>query len=116
MTKERYDRLTAVGIQIEEALERFMDSEAMFERFLGKFLEDETYSELKEALDRGDIETSIMKSHTLKGVTGNLSMKHLYQLTSRQVELLKNGKLSEARELMAVIDKAYEETAAALKE
>lgn len=39
MNKERYDRLTAAGIQIEEALERFMDSEAMFERFLGKFLE-----------------------------------------------------------------------------
>lgn len=67
MNKERYDRLTAAGIQIEEALERFMDSEAMFERFLGKFLEDETYRQLKEALEKGDIETSIMKSHTLKG-------------------------------------------------
>ena len=51
MNKERYDRLTAAGIQIEEALERFMDSEAMFERFLGKFLEDETYRQLKEALE-----------------------------------------------------------------
>lgn len=116
MNKERYDRLTAVGIQIEEALERFMDSESMFERFLGKFLEDETYSQLKEALEKGDIETAVVKSHTLKGVTGNLSMKHLYQLTSRQVELLRAGKLDEARELMADIDRAYEETAKALKE
>ena len=58
MNKERYDRLTAAGIQIEEALERFMDSEAMFERFLGKFLEDETYRQLKEALEKGD-ETSL---------------------------------------------------------
>lgn len=116
MNKERYDRLTAVGIQIEEALERFMDSEAMFERFLEKFLEDETYRQLKEALEKGDIETSIMKSHTLKGVTGNLSMKPLYQLTSRQVELLRAGQLEEARELMADIDRAYEETAGALKE
>ncbi|MBS6516687.1 MAG: Hpt domain-containing protein [Clostridium sp.] len=116
MNKERYDRLTEVGIQIEEALERFMDSEAMFERFLGKFLEDETYNQLKEALEKGDIEMSIMKSHTLKGVTGNLSMKNLYQLTSRQVEFLRAGKLDEARELMADIDKAYEETAEALKE
>ena len=116
MNRERYNRLTAVGIQIEEALERFMDSEAMFERFLGKFLEDETYSQLKEVLDKGDIETSIMKSHTLKGVTGNLSMKNLYQLTSRQVELLRAGQLEEARELMADIDRAYEETAGALKE
>lgn len=115
MNKERYDRLTAAGIQIEEALERFMDSEAMFERFLGKFLEDETYRQLKEALEKGDIETSIMKSHTLKGVTGNLSMKPLYQLTSRQVELLRAGQLEEARELMADIDRAYEETAGALK-
>ena len=112
MNKERYDRLTAAGIQIEEALERFMDSEAMFERFLG----DETYRQLKEALEKGDIETSIMKSHTLKGVTGNLSMKPLYQLTSRQVELLRAGQLEEARELMADIDRAYEETAGALKE
>ena len=104
------DGLKAAGIQIEEALERFMDSEAMFERFLGKFLEDETYRQLKEALEKGDIETSIMKSHTLKGVTGNLSMKPLYQLTSRQVELLRAGQLEEARELMADIDRAYEET------
>lgn len=116
MTKERYDRLTAVGIQIEEALERFMDSEAMFQRFLEKFLKDETYSQLKEALKKGDIETSMIKSHTLKGVTGNLSMKRLYQLTSRQVELLRAGQLEEARELMADIDRAYEETAEALKE
>ena len=43
-------------------------------------------------------------------------MKNLYQLTSRQVELLKAGKLSEARELMRSIDKAYEETVEALKE
>lgn len=62
MNKERYDRLTEVGIQIEEALERFMDSEAMFERFLGKFLEDETYNQLKEALEKGDIEMSIMET------------------------------------------------------
>lgn len=110
------DGLKAAGIQIEEALERFMDSEAMFERFLGKFLEDETYRQLKEALEKGDIETSIMKSHTLKGVTGNLSMKPLYQLTSRQVELLRAGQLEEARELMADIDRAYEETDGALKE
>lgn len=43
-------------------------------------------------------------------------MKNLYQLTSRQVEFLRAGKLDEARELMADIDKAYEETAEALKE
>lgn len=43
-------------------------------------------------------------------------MKPLYQLTSRQVELLRAGQLEEARELMADIDRAYEETAGALKE
>ena len=40
MEKDRYDRLTAAGIQVEEALGRFMNNEMLFNRFLEKFADD----------------------------------------------------------------------------
>ena len=114
MTQERRTQLEAAGIDVAEALERMMGSEALLERLLGKFLEDRNFPALREALAAGNAEGAVAAAHALKGVCGNLSMGTLFGLFTRQVELLRQGDLSGAGALMEEIGPAYEAVAAAI--
>ena len=115
MSPENKRAIAAVGIDMEEALDRFMNNEALLERFLKKFLQDPNYAALCEALDAGDCEGAFRAAHTLKGVCGNLSMRLLYQPVSEQVELLRCGNLEAAKTLRPQIDQAYADIEAALR-
>ena len=103
MDQVRRQELLAGGIDVDGALERFMGSEALLERFLGKFLQDTNYAALEQAVARGDWEEALRASHTLKGVCGNLSMTGLYDLFTRQVAAIRGGALEEAAALMEEI-------------
>ena len=46
MSENNYEALLGCGFDPKEALERFMNNQALLEKFLGKFLEDPTYSAL----------------------------------------------------------------------
>lgn len=107
MEQEKYDRLRAAGIGVDEALGRFMNNEALFIRFLGKFADDRSHAGLKEALGQGDVKAAFEAAHTLKGVAGNLSLERLYRAAAAQTELLREGRLEEARAAMAETDEAY---------
>lgn len=50
-------------------------------------------------IDGGDIETATRNAHTIKGVTGNLSITPLYTAYTEIVNLLRGGKVEEARKL-----------------
>ena len=107
MDERRRTRLQEAGIDVDGALERMMGSEALLERLLGKFLEDENYQKLCAALDEKRQEDAVAASHTLKGVCGNLSMPALFSLFTRQVEALRAGDWTAAAALMEEIRPAY---------
>ena len=107
MDNLRLKQLTDGGIDVNEALGRFMGNEGMLERFLKKFADDENYEKLKAAVSKGDAETMLTASHTLKGVCGNLSMTELFTLFDRQVRELRAGNTEGAVALMDEIDDAY---------
>ena len=88
MEPARKSRLEEIGIDVDSVLDRFMGNEGILTRFLKKFLDDANYEKLKDAVEKGDAEAALTASHTLKGVSGNLSMNRLYELTTRQVQLL----------------------------
>lgn len=108
--------LEAAGIDVGGALERFMGSAALLERFLKKFPEDPNYQALRAAMDAGDPEGAVTAAHSLKGVCGNLSMAELFGLFTRQVQLLREGKMAEAAALMPDIDRAYDRVCRAIRE
>ena len=116
MRETRRAALAAAGIDVDEALERMMGSEALLERLLGKFPADENYGKLCRALDQGDREAAVAASHALKGVCGNLSMTVLYDLFTRQVALLRQPDTAGAAALMPAIEAAYQKAAAAIRE
>ncbi len=107
MDNLRLKQLTDGGIDVEEALGRFMGNEGLLEKFLKKFADDENYEKLKAAVKDGDAETMLTASHTLKGVCGNLSMTELFTLFDRQVKELRAGNTEGASMLMNEIDAAY---------
>ena len=70
----RKETLTAAGIDVDNALERFMGKDDFLERMLKKFAADVNYQRLVEAVERQDAEAALQASHTLKGMCGNLSI------------------------------------------
>ena len=115
MTSQRTKQLEEAGIDVTAALERMMGSEALLERLLGKFLDNQQYPALRAALQSGDTEQAVIAAHTLKGVCGNLSMTGLYGLFTGLVDALRAGDLLLARHLMDQITPAYERAAAAIR-
>ena len=115
MEAARRENLISGGIDVDGALERFMGSEALLERFLGKFLQDTNYAALEQAVARGDWEEALRASHTLKGVCGNLSISRLYELAARQVDLMRAEKWEEAEAMMPEMEAAYGEAAEAIR-
>lgn len=91
MDNGKREKLVSIGINVEEALERFSDVEELYERFLAKYINDSEFNTLEEALLNNDFETAFTACHTMKGVVGNLSIIPLYKLVFEETELLRNG-------------------------
>ena len=83
--KKCYEKL---GADYEEVSGR-LPNEALVERFLNKFLSDESMNRLKAAVEEGNIEHSFMMVHTLKGVSQNLSLTRLSESASALTEQLR---------------------------
>lgn len=114
MKEEKKQKLTAAGIDVDNALERFMGNEALLEKFLTKFAKDSNYQALIDAVAAGDKDVALTSSHTLKGVCGNLSMKKLYQLFADQVQLFRADDWEGAVALMPQISVEFNKTVSAI--
>ena len=100
MNESKIAHLRDAGIDVDDALSRFIGNESLLERFLGKFLNDANYTKLCEAMESGDTEAALIASHTLKGVSGNLSMVTLNELLAKQVKAFRDGNTDLAKSLM----------------
>ncbi|MDO5416889.1 MAG: Hpt domain-containing protein [Lachnospiraceae bacterium] len=108
MSDEMKRMLVLAGINIEALMGRIGQNEKLLCRLLGRFMEDENYKKLAEAMKTGDREAALMASHTLKGMTGNLSMDQLYQIVTRQVCAMRAENWLEAELAMGEITAWYE--------
>lgn len=99
--------LMAAGVDVDEALERFMGSEAMLSRFLKKFPADQGFATLTAALEAGDHEGAVNAAHTLKGLCGNLSIKPLFTGFDRQVALMRAGDWDAAAAMVPQLTEDY---------
>lgn len=74
----------AIGGNYEDVLRR-LRSEALIWKFTLKFLEDQSYSLLKQALGDNNYEEAFRGAHTLKGVCQNLSFDRLYEVSDKSL-------------------------------
>lgn len=87
-------------------------------KFIGRFLEDDSFDTLCRAMEAGDRGEAFRAAHTLKGVCANLSFTRLQSAASRLTEILRpegEGIPAEAAEVMAEVRRSYEDTAAAIR-
>lgn len=67
------------GINYDSGVNRFAGNEALFTKFLKKFVDDPTFSDLRKAMAGTDTDEAFRQAHTLKGVVGNLSFDDLFE-------------------------------------
>lgn len=90
MDSETRKALEAAGVSYEIGLERFMGNEALYEKFLIKFLADSSYPTFIESMKRGDMKQAERAVHTLKGTAGNLSFDPLFSSADAVVKAIRS--------------------------
>lgn len=114
MDEECLRGLQEAGIDVEEACERFMGNISLYQKFLLKFLKDNNYEKLTDAINEGDSQEAFMAAHALKGLCGNLSLTELFRLTSDITEFLRAGDLEHAVSFMPEVTKEYDRIVAVI--
>lgn len=100
--------LKEAGVDTEGAVRRFSGNAALYERFLNKFLTDPTFGKVTESFDKGDAEDAILTTHTFKGLTANLGLNPLFDLSAEMVNQLRAGQFKEASENYPKLKAAYD--------
>jgi HPt (histidine-containing phosphotransfer) domain-containing protein len=101
--------LKALGVDVDDAMQRFMNNEALYIRMLGKLPEAVSEQEVLPAFESGDYSEALAKAHTIKGVMGNLSITPLYKAYSDAVRLLREDKPDEAKKVLEDVAELQEE-------
>lgn len=79
-------RLVECGADVETTLNRFMGNEALYEKFLKKFLGNSNYGALEESIQAQNYEEAFKCAHTLKGVSANLGLDPISRASSDLTE------------------------------
>lgn len=116
MDAMRKQKLMDAGIDVDSALERFMNNEGLLEKFLAMFPADPNHDALTAAIAAGDKEKALAASHTMKGMCGNFSMTALFDLLTRQVAAFRANDWEGAVAMMPELDRMYEGLCAAISQ
>ena len=73
------------GSNYQAALSIMMN-DALIERMIKKFMENNPYNAILEAYAQNDIKKVFTLVHTFKGVTGNLALTKLYEIACELTE------------------------------
>lgn len=107
MNEEFRKLLIENGVSVQKTLERFMNNEGLYTKFLGKFLEDTNFNGLKESISQGNIEEAFKFAHTIKGVAANLGLDSLNDSMEIMVEKLRKGNCENINELFEAFNDKY---------
>lgn len=110
MEASKKEKLIGAGVNLETAMERFMENEELLLHFLAKLSEDTNYETFKTAMAEKNYADAFKAAHTLKGLCGNLSLDSLYEVVGKEVEFLRNGRYAEAEEAFPEVTEKFDET------
>lgn len=84
------ENLRKYGANVDEGLQRCVNNEQLYLTLVNRFLDQNTFPDLKAAIQANDLEKAFHIAHSLKGVIGNLSLSPLYDVIYQMTELLRN--------------------------
>lgn len=110
--RECYEKL---GGDFEGTLGR-LSSEKLVQRFVLKFLADDSFTLLEESMAVGNYSEAFRAAHTLKGVGLNLGFTKLYAVSDEMTEALRAGEKPENEELLEKVREEYHKTIDVIQE
>ena len=99
--------LSEIGIDYPRLLNRFVGNTTLLRRFLNRFLEDPTFTQLEEYARSADYAKLEIAAQTLKGLTANLGMEGLSQTCMDLLEAIRQGSYSSVPQLFAQVEARY---------
>ena len=109
--KECYDKM---GADFEDVLSR-LRSEGLVRKFAVKFLDDDSYAALKDAMAAGNAPEAFRGAHTLKGVCLNLGFDELYEVSAEITEKLRGKETAGSEDMFQKVEEKYQKTVNAIK-
>lgn len=110
--KEFYDTIEG---DYDEVLQRLMRPE-MIQKFVKKFLEDESFSKLMTALEQDEQEEAFRAAHTLKGVCQTLGLGKLLKSSVIVTDALRNGRNDVTQEMLLGLQNDYQNIVEAIQQ
>lgn len=83
------------GADVDTALNRFMGKEELYLKFIQKFQNDKNLENLQDCYKNDDYEGVFASAHSLKGVSGNLGLNPVYDVSAQICDLLRGKQASE---------------------
>ena len=112
--QECYQKMGGDFAQIEKRLPNV----GLVKKFLAKFLDDKSFSELCRAMQAGQPAEAFRAAHTLKGVSANLGFDRLFASSEKLTELLRPETASSPEGAVALLEEVkrdHELTASAIR-
>ena len=107
MDAQQRANLENAGIDIKTALERFMNNEAMLQKYLNRFLSEKSYGMLQEAIKEGNQDGAKAAAHMLKSVCGTIGCVRMQQMVLAQEREMINKNWEAAVSMMPEIEAEY---------
>lgn len=115
MDEKRKKELVGAGIHVDEGTARMMGNEDFYIRLLQEFPSDKSYARLLQALQTRDLDAARKAAHTLKGLTGDLSIAVLFIPLTEIMEALRRRDMDRALVLTEALSSQYDSVIAAIE-
>lgn len=109
--------LEKLEVDVTKTLSRFMDNEELYLTFLYRFPDENQFRELKHKIKNEEYDDGILAvAHTLKGLTANLGMNGIYQLTSRIMSDIRNSRYDNIEDIFLDLEENYNQICGTIME
>jgi len=109
MADQLVEKLKEYGCDVDSALDRFMNKESLYLKFIRKFPDDPTMNTIRELIHSENTEERFKAVHTMKGVAGNLGLTPLFDTSADMVQKFRENKTEEAIAEYDTLEKIYKE-------
>ena len=106
--QEFYD---SIDENYENVSSRMMGNQKLVE----KFLEDPTYKQIKESVEKMDYDEILRATHTMKGIASNLEFTQLQQKSAKAVDMIRAGEKETVLPVIDEIEKEYQKVVDAIQ-
>ncbi|NLD19397.1 MAG: Hpt domain-containing protein [Clostridiales bacterium] len=100
--------LKNAGVDYESGLKRFSNKAELYEKYLVKFFSDPSFLAMGNFISEKNYTEVFKCAHTLKGLSGNLSLTGFYEHICVMVEALRNNEVESVNEMYHELTKIYD--------